>query len=51
METPIDKLTLELLINKQHYSKCLSKTDPKKYDEFKGVNPKLTPKNTMNSKV
>ena len=35
MENSIDKLTLELLINKQQYSKYLSKTDPKKYDEFK----------------
>jgi hypothetical protein len=29
----IDKLTLELLINKTHYHKYLSKSDPKKYDE------------------
>jgi hypothetical protein len=31
----IDKLTLELLLNKNHYSKYLHKTDPKRHDEFK----------------
>ena len=41
MENSIDKLTLELLINKQQYSKYLSKTDPKKYDEFKEYKSKL----------
>jgi hypothetical protein len=30
----IDKLTMELLLNKSHYSKYLAKTDPKKHDEF-----------------
>ena len=29
----IDKITLELLINKNQYNKYLSKTDPKKYEE------------------
>jgi FtsZ-interacting cell division protein YlmF len=41
MENSIDKLTLELLINKQQYSKYLSKADPKKYDEFKEYKSKL----------
>lgn len=41
MENSIDKLTLELLINKQHYSKYLSKTDPKKHDEYKEYKSKL----------
>jgi len=41
MENSIDKLTLELLINKQHYSKYLSKTDPKKHDEYKIYKQKL----------
>jgi len=37
----IDKLTLELLINKSHYHKYLSKSDPKKYDEYKEYKAKL----------
>ena len=37
----IDKLTLELLLNKNHYSKYLSKNDPKKYDEFREFKSKL----------
>ena len=37
----IDKLTLELLINKTHYHKYLSKSDPKKYDEYKEYKAKL----------
>ena len=37
----IDKLTLELLINKTHYNKYLSKSDPKKYDEYKEYKAKL----------
>jgi hypothetical protein len=37
----IDKLTLELLINKTHYNKYLSKSDPKKYDEYKEYKSKL----------
>lgn len=37
----IDKLTLELLLNKNHYSKYLSKSDPKKYDEFREFKAKL----------
>lgn len=41
MENSIDKLTLELLINKQHYSKYLSKTNPKKHDEYKEYKSKL----------
>lgn len=41
MENSIDKLTLELLINKQHYSKYLSKTDPKRHDEYKEYKSKL----------
>jgi len=41
MENTIDKLTLELLINKNHYSKYLSKTDPKKHDEYKEYKSKL----------
>lgn len=31
----IDKLTLELLINKKQYSKYLSQSDPTKYEEHK----------------
>jgi hypothetical protein len=34
MISPIDKLTMELLMNKQNYAKYLSKTDPTKYEEF-----------------
>lgn len=30
----IDKLTLELLLNKTHYQKYLSKTDPQKHAEY-----------------
>lgn len=37
----IDKLTLELLLNKNHYNKYLSTTDPKKYDEYKLFKSKL----------
>jgi hypothetical protein len=37
----IDKLTLELLINKTHYHKYLSKSNPKKYDEYKEYKAKL----------
>lgn len=37
----IDKLTMELLINKTHYHKYLSKSDPKKYDEYKEYKAKL----------
>jgi len=37
----IDKITLELLLNKNHYSKYLSKTDPKKFDEFREHKSKL----------
>lgn len=37
----IDKLSLELLLNKNHYSKYLSKNDPKKYDEFSNFKAKL----------
>lgn len=31
----IDKLTMELLLNKNHYSKYLQHTDTKRFDEFK----------------
>jgi hypothetical protein len=37
----IDKLTMELLLNKSHYSKYLAKTDPKKHDEFQAYKAKL----------
>jgi hypothetical protein len=37
----IDKLTLELLLNKNHYSKYLSKTDPEKYEKHKEYKAKL----------
>ena len=37
----VDKLTLELLLNKNHYSKYLSKTDPKKYEDFREYKSKL----------
>jgi hypothetical protein len=37
----IDKLTLELLLNKNHYSKYLSKTDPEKYEKHKEFKAKL----------
>jgi len=37
----IDKLTLELLLNKNHYNKYLSNTDPKRYEEFKEYKSKL----------
>lgn len=37
----IDKLTLELLLNKNHYSKYLQSTDSKRYDEFKLFKSKL----------
>ena len=37
----IDKLTLELLLNKNHYSKYLSQTDPEKYEKHKVFKSKL----------
>lgn len=37
----IDKLTLELLLNKNHYSKYLLHTDAKKYEEFREFKSKL----------
>lgn len=37
----IDKLTMELLLNKNHYSKYLAKTDPKKHDQFQEYKSKL----------
>jgi hypothetical protein len=37
----IDKLTMELLLNKNHYAKYLANTDPKKHDEFKAFKSKL----------
>jgi hypothetical protein len=37
----IDKLTMELLLNKNHYSKYLAKTDPKKHDQYQEYKSKL----------
>jgi hypothetical protein len=37
----IDKLTMEYLLNKNHYSKYLAKTDPKKHDEYQAYKAKL----------
>ena len=37
----VDKITMELLLNKNHYSKYLSKTDPAKYDEYREFKNKL----------
>ena len=37
----IDKLTMELLLNKNHYAKYLANTDPKKHDEYKAFKSKL----------
>jgi hypothetical protein len=37
----IDKLTMELLLNKNHYSKYLEKTDPKKHDQYQEYKSKL----------
>jgi hypothetical protein len=37
----IDKLTMELLLNKNHYAKYLANTDPKKHDEYKSFKSKL----------
>jgi vacuolar-type H+-ATPase subunit F/Vma7 len=37
----IDKLTMELLLNKNHYSKYLQHTDTKRFDEFKAFKSKL----------
>lgn len=37
----IDKLTMELLLNKNHYSKYLAKTDPKKHNQFQEYKSKL----------
>ena len=37
----IDKLTMELLLNKNHYSKYLQHTDTKRFDEFKEFKSKL----------
>ena len=38
----VDNLTLELLINKNHYQKYLSKKDPEKYKEYQEYHSKLT---------
>jgi heptaprenylglyceryl phosphate synthase len=38
----IDKLTMELLLNKTHYAKYLSKTDPQKHNEYKEFLGKLS---------
>ena len=32
--SPMDKMSMELFMNNRHYSKYLSDTDPKKYEEF-----------------
>ena len=37
----LDKLTMELLLNKNHYSKYLQHTDTKRFDEFKLFKSKL----------
>jgi len=37
----IDKLTMELLLNKTHYQKYLSKTDPQKHAEYREFLDKL----------
>jgi hypothetical protein len=37
----IDKLTMELLLNKNHYAKYLANTDPKQHDEYKAFKSKL----------
>lgn len=37
----IDKLTLELLLNKNHYGKYLAKTDPQRFEEHKLFKSKL----------
>jgi hypothetical protein len=37
----LDKLTMELFLNKSHYAKYLAKTDPKKHDEYKAFTNKL----------
>lgn len=38
----IDKLTMELLLNKTHYAKYLSKTDPQKHNEYQEFLGKLS---------
>jgi hypothetical protein len=38
----IDKLTMELLLNKTHYAKYLSKTDPQKHSEYQEFLRKLS---------
>jgi hypothetical protein len=38
----IDKLTMELLLNKTHYAKYLSKTDPQKHSEYQEFLGKLS---------
>lgn len=37
----LDKLTMELFLNKSHYAKYLKKTDPKRHDEYKAFTCKL----------
>ena len=37
----LDKLTMELFLNKSHYAKYLAKTDPKKHDEYRTFTNKL----------
>jgi hypothetical protein len=38
----IDKLTMELLLNKTHYAKYLSKTDPQRHNEYQEFLGKLS---------
>lgn len=38
----IDKLTMELLLNKTHYAKYLSKTDPQRHSEYQEFLGKLS---------
>jgi len=37
----LDKLTMELFLNKSHYAKYLAKTDPKRHNEYRAFTNKL----------
>ena len=37
----LDKLTMELFLNKNHYAKYLKNTDPKRHDEYRTFTNKL----------
>lgn len=37
----LNKLTMELFLNKSHYAKYLAKTDPKRHDEYRTFTNKL----------